>query len=461
MSDHQQQYQDKLTTLESLANRFQSGNTISLGVWYGEPYGSIGAISEHCQDVEGLVLSSAIATCPSPYMQDPNKVVMTGFYGAQERAVSAEVGNVYYTPGNYCDGLQGLIHGRPVDYYIYRVGPMNERGGFNCSMTSSWEYRSILWLKENSPDTTIVFEVNEKLPYVPGIAEHGDNELSIDLVDVIVEHDADLLDYPVPPANETELAIAKNVADLVRDKDTVQLGFGTLPMAIGNLLCDRKDLGIHTEMLCEAHIDLVEAGAVSNAHKGLYDGLSVATFALGTTRLHEWMADNKEVAMLPVEETNRPDVHAKINNLVSINSILNVDMTGQTMAHCLGPNTYSGLGGAFEFAYGAQLSPGGRSIVCLPSTTTLKDGTVVSNIVCQYPKGTRITAPEHITEWVVTEYGAVRIKAMPLEDRARALLQITHPDFREPLEKEMHEAGVDFGKLDRLPPLPKSVIRTI
>jgi len=237
------------------------------------------------------------------------------------------------------------------------------------------------------------------------------------------------------------------------------LGFGTLPMAIGNQLCDRKELGIHTEMFCEAHIDLVEAGAVSNAHKGLYDGISVATFALGTPRLHKWMTNNKDVAILPVEETNRPDVLAKVQNLVSINSVLGVDMTGQTMAHCLGPNTYSGLGGAFEFAYGSQLSPGGRSIVCLPSTTTLKDGTVISNITAHFPLGTRITVPEHITEWVVTEYGAVQLKFLPIEERAHALLHIAHPDFREQLERDMHNAGVRFAKLDRIPDRPAGAIR--
>jgi 4-hydroxybutyrate CoA-transferase len=262
------------------------------------------------------------------------------------------------------------------------------------------------------------------------------------------------LDYPVAPPNEIEEAIARNVAALVNDRDTVQLGFGTLPMAIGHLLCERKELGVHTEMFCEAHIDLLEAGAVTNAHKGLYDGISVATFALGTPRLHKWMKDNKDIALLPVEETNRPDVLAKVNNLTSVNSVLGVDMTGQTTAHCIGPMTYSGLGGAFEFAYGAQLSPGGRSIVCMPSTTTLKDGTVISNVVAQYPAGTRVTAPEHITDWVVTEHGAVHLKALCIEERAKALLNVAHPGFREPLEKNMREAGIKFDKLDRTPGLP-------
>jgi 4-hydroxybutyrate CoA-transferase len=459
MADVHQQYADKLISQKELVDRFRPGQLISFGAWYGEPYGVIKAIEEHGQHLENLSVSSSIATCPSAYMQMPRHNVYSGFLGPQERAAESTHRNVQYTPLNYCDGIRFMEHGRPIDYYVYRMGAMDDAGMFNCSMTASWEYRTLPWIKANRPDTKIVFEINSKLPYVHGVAEHGNNVLSIELADFIVEDDSDLLDYPVPAANPVEQRIAENVAELVPDRATVQLGFGTLPMAIGDILCHRKELGIHTEMFCEAHIDLVEAGAVTNAHKGLYDGISVATFALGTPRLHKWMTDNKDVAILPVEETNRADVLAKVKNLVSINSVLGVDRTGQTMAHCLGANTYSGLGGAFEFAFGAQLSPGGKSIVCLPSTTTLKDGTVISNITAQFPAGTRITVPEHITEWVVTEYGAVQLKFLPVEERAKALLHIAHPNFREQLERDMHEAGVGFGKLDRVPELPTGAIR--
>lgn len=237
---------------------------------------------------------------------------------------------------------------------------------FNFSLTCSADYRIVPWLKVNRPDTKVVFEVNPKLPRVHGLSEHGNNELGLDMVDIVVEDDSDLLSFPVPGPNAVEQRIANNVAALVEDRATVQIGFGTLPMAIGACLKDHRELGIHTEMLCEAHIDLMEAGAATNTHKGLYDGKSVATFALGTERLHGWIADNPNVAMIPVEEVNRPDVHPRLNKLTSINSVLSVDMCGQTMAHCIGPMTYSGLGGAFEFAYGAQLSPGGRVLcVCL------------------------------------------------------------------------------------------------
>jgi acyl-CoA hydrolase len=160
--------------------------------------------------------------------------------------------------------------------------------------------------------------------------------------------------------------------------------------------------------------------------------------------------------MLPVEQVNDPTVLARINKLVSVNGALSVDATGQACAHCIGSRSYSGLGGAFEFNFGAQLSPGGMSFLCVPSTTTLKDGRVISNIVASFPAGTRITVPEHIVDWVVTEFGAVRLRPLTIEQRARALLELAHPDFREDLERSMREGGLDLDRAAKLPDPPPS-----
>lgn len=455
LSDFEERYAEKLTTADELVSRFRSGQFIQLGVWSGEPYGTIAAMSGISHDIDPLFVGVSIATSEAAFMEShPQIRCMTGFIGPRERAALALNDNVYYTPTQFTDGQRRTRIGVEMDYFIYRVGAMDERGMFNFSLTASWEYDAIKYCKAHRPKTTIVFEVNKNLPRVFGLEEHGNNELSLDYCDVIVEDDAPMLDYPVPAAGATELGIARNVAELVEDRATVQLGFGTLPMAIGTLLCDRRELGIHTEMFCEAHIDLWEAGAVTNAHKGYYDGVSVATFALGTTRLHEWMRENRDVALLPVEEVNGIEKIARVNKMASVNSVLMVDATGQTCAHCIGPRTYSGLGGAFEFACGSQLSPGGQSISCLPSTTTLKDGRVISNIMAQFEKGTRVTVPEHVVDWVVTEYGAVRLKVLPVEQRAAALVDIAHPDFREQLSRDIMDAGIRLDHAARLPKPP-------
>ncbi len=453
MSQFEQQYADKLTTPSELVSRFRPGQYVQLGVWYGEPYGTMAAMSEIAPEIDPLYVGVSIATSEAAFMQShPQIRCMTGFIGPRERAALAVNNNVYYTPTQFTDGQRNARIGGAADYFVYRVGPMDERGMFNFGLTASWEYNAIQYCKAHRPETTIVFEVNKNMPRVFGLEEYGNNELSIDFCDVIVEDDSPLLSYPVPEAAATEVAIARNVAELVEDKATVQLGFGTLPMAIGHLLCERRDLGIHTEMFCEAHIELMECGAVTNAHKGLYDDLSVATFALGTDRMHDWMRENRDIALLPVEEVNSIHKIARVNKMASVNSVLMVDATGQVCAHCIGSKTYSGLGGAFEFACGSQLSPGGQSISCLPSTTTLKDGRVISNIVAQFEKGTRVTVPEHVVDWVVTEYGAARLKFMPVEQRAAALVDIAHPDFREALSRDIMDAGI---RLDHAPQLRK------
>jgi acyl-CoA hydrolase len=227
-------------------------------------------------------------------------------------------------------------------------------------------------------------------------------------------------------------------------------------MGIGRLLKARKELGIHTELFCQSHVDLIEAGSVTNAHKGIYNGVSVATFALGEEKLYRWVADNPAFAMVPVEEVNRVPVLAQVQRMTSINSILTIDLTGQACAHCLGNQTYSGVGGAFEFAFGSQQSPGGKSIICLPSKTRLKDGREVSNIVVQHAAGTRITLPEHSVDWVVTEFGAVRLKFLSIDWRASALIGIAHPQFRDELTRKAIESGLNLSGLGRMRKPPEA-----
>jgi len=447
-------YESKLTTTADLARQFKPGDRILLGSWYGEPYGVMEAMAQYCGDVDPLYVSGTIYSGPAEFLDLAGVHNFTNFCGPRERQSQLNHQNVYFTPGQFTHFEGWACQGDPFDYFVHRVAPMDEAGNFSFSLTSSFEYETIQWIKANRPKTTIVFEVNPNLPRVYGLKQFGNNELSIDYPDVIVEDVRPIMDRAVEPPTKAAEGIAEIVATLIEDKATIQLGYGTIPMAIGKLLADRKELGVHTEMFCDAHIDLIEHGSITNAHKGLYDGISISTFALGTKRLHDWVRENKEFAILPVSEVNTASVLARVNQLVSVNSILTVDMTGQCCAHCLGPRTYSGMGGGFEFAHGAQLSPGGKSILCLPSTTILKDGTVVSNIVAQHAAGTRIAIPEHTVDWVATEYGAVKLKFLPLDQRGRALVDIAHPDFREGLMREMVDAGLRMDRLDELPKPP-------
>lgn len=446
------EYRSKRITHEDLIARIKPGNLISFGTWIGQPYGIMRALGQYGQEIDPLYVSISTAPAAGEFLNQPNIRCLSSFLGPFERAARRDQDNLSYTPIQYTDARRALRVNRPADFFMFRVAPMDERGYFNLSLACSREQDAVRWLSENAPNTKIVVEVNPKMPRVCGLEQFGNNEIPLSAINLIVEDDTPLTNFPTPAPMAVDQAIAANVAALVEDRSTIQLGFGSIPMVIGKLLTERKDLGVHSEMFCQAHLDLIEAGSITNAHKGLYDGVSVATFALGEERLYRWLEENRAFAMVPVEEVNSVTVLAKIRKMVSINSILSIDLSGQACAHCIGTQTYSGLGGAFEFAYGAQLSPEGKSILCLRSTATLRDGREVSTIVAQHPTGSRITLPEHCVDWVATEYGAVRLKFLNLEWRASALINIAHPKYRDELTQQAIANGLDFGRLKQQRP---------
>src|SRR6266404_6938349 len=360
----------------------------------GQPHGAMRALAKFGGKLDPLYVTTAPASAAGEFLNQPNIVCFSGFLGPFERAARRDQRNVFYTPTHYSDAYQAVRVNPPPDFLIVRSAPMDERGFLNLSLASSWTNDAMrLWFL-NSPETKIVLEVNSHTPRVCGLEQFGNNEIHISQVHFVVEDSTPLIAYSLPEPNEVERGIAANVAGLVEDGATIQLGIGSIPMGIGRLLSARKELGIHTELFCQSHVDLIEAGSVTNSHKGLYDGVSVATFALGEDRLYKWVNDNPAFAMLPVEEINAVPVLSRIRKMSSINSLLNIDLSGQACAHCLGSQTYSGMGGAFEFCYGAQLSPGGKGIHCLRSTTALRDGREISNLLVHHAAGTRISIPE-------------------------------------------------------------------
>jgi acyl-CoA hydrolase len=454
MSDLERAYRSRLVTHEELVGRMKPGDALSFGTWMGQPHGVMRALVRHGRHLDPLYVFTSPASDVGELLVLPNIHCVSSFLGPAERAAQRDRCNVSYIPTQYTDYQKSLRVNRPADFYLVRAAPMDERGFFNLSLSASWQEGALRWLPRNAPDACIVVEVNRHLPRVRGLPQFGSHEISVEDVDFIVEDHTPLKEYRTLEATATDCAIAVNVAALVEDRATIQFGIGSIPMSIGKLLTGRKDLGIHSEMFCQSHLDLVEAGSVSNAFKGLHEGVSVATFALGDDRLYRWLDDNPAFAMLPVEHVNAVPVLAQIQRMTSINSVLTMDLSGQACAHCLESRTYSGVGGAFEFAYGAQLSPGGKSILCLASRTTLRDGRVVSNIVARHPAGTRITIPEHSVDWVVTEYGAARLKFLSLEWRALALIELAHPDEREELATRAATNGLNLARAanQRRPP---------
>ena len=260
----------------------------------------------------------------------------------------------------------------------------------------------------------------------------GDSFIHISEVDYLVESDYPLPELPVSEPDEVELRIGEYVAELIEDGSTLQLGIGGIPNAITVSLTDKKDLGIHSEMLTDGMVDLVEKGVITNRMKSIHKGKIIGSFAAGTRRLYEFLDDNPMVEMQPVSYTNDPFIISQNYKMVSINSCIEVDLLGQCAAETVGITQISGTGGQTDFVRGAVKSPGGKSIIALKSTA-LK-GTK-STIVPVLSQGAVVTTGKNDVDYIVTEYGVAHL-GKSASERAEALINIAHPDFRAELRRQ-------------------------
>jgi acetyl-CoA hydrolase len=282
----------------------------------------------------------------------------------------------------------------------------------------------------------IIAEVNEQMPRTL-----GDSFIHVSRLTHIVP-----VNYPITelPMTEGEVdpiteRIAGYVADLIPDGATMQMGIGAIPDAVLKFLFHKKDLGVHSELISDGVIDLVEAGVLTNARKTLHPGKIVVGFILGSKRLYDWVDDNPVCEFHRTEYINDPFVIAKNDRMVAINSAIEIDLTGQVCSDSIGPKFFSGIGGQLDFIYGASRSNGGVPIIAMPSTTTMKDGTQVSKIVSTLKVGAGVVTGRNHVHYVVTEYGATDLYGKSVRQRVKALVDIAHPDFRADLEKQAKE----------------------
>ena len=271
------------------------------------------------------------------------------------------------------------------------------------------------------------------MPRIDGVPELGRNRVHLSEVDAWVEHETELVTLPDEQPSPEELAIARRVCDLIEPEAILQFGIGAIPDEIARILAERPagGFGIHTEMIADGVMRLHEAGKVTN-RKPLYDGFTVATFALGSEKLYRWLDGNPSVRILPVTDVNESSVLQQLPRLTSINGALSIDLAGQVAADSVGGRQYSGTGGHESFVSGAAAAPEGRSFLCLRSTAKV-GGQRVSTIVRAFGEGTRVTTPRHHVQWVVTEYGAVDLSVLSDTERPQALIALAHPDFRASL----------------------------
>ena len=416
--------------LEGAARLVNPRDTLSCGFVAGQPVGFLDALGTRT-DLEDVALYTGLLMRPYTLLQNPGVRIISGFFGPIERMARAAGGRVAYLPADF-NGFERLALRLKPRVVLAVTSPPDEGGWLSFGVHAGATYRSFLDAARD-PDRLAIAEVNPQMPRVDGMPELGGNRVHISEVDAWVEHDAELVSLPDGQASPEELAIARQVVERILPGAILQFGIGAIPDEIGRILAEQSGggFGIHTEMISDGVMRLHEAGKVTN-RKPLYDGVTVATFALGSTQLYRWLDGNPHVRILPVTAVNGPDVVCRLPRLTSVNGALAIDLAGQVAADAINGRQYSGAGGHESFVMGAGSAPEGRSFLCLKSTATV-GGERVSTIVPEFTPGTRVTTPRQHVQFVVTEHGAVDLSALTDDERAAALVEVAHPDFRAEL----------------------------
>jgi len=431
MSTYAVEYERKLTTPQEAVEPIQNGALIVHGLAAAEPPDLLGAIADRARagDLEGLSIFSllplqhAASTVLSPDLADCIQSY-SWFVSALDRDM-VKVGLSYFVP-NYFHQIPRLCREfMDIDVVVTSVSPMDKAGFFSFGTSNDFTTTAARNCKR------LLVEVNRHMPRV-----FGESLLHVSEVDAVVENDVPLLEAAAPTPKPEDDVIGEAIAELVPDGATIQLGYGGLPNATASRLMDRKDLGIHTEVFCPGMIDLIKAGVATGRRKTLHPRKHVYTVAIGNREMYEFMDDNPSFESYPVSHTNEPAVIAQNDNMISINSVLEVDLLGQCNAEWLGGSQFSGTGGQLDYVRGAFNSRGGKSILGFYSTAK---GGEVSRVVPRLASGAMVTTPRMDVHYLATEYGLVNLKGKCTRERALDIISIAHPKFRDDLLKEAED----------------------
>ncbi|HMD46773.1 MAG TPA: acetyl-CoA hydrolase/transferase C-terminal domain-containing protein [Acidimicrobiales bacterium] len=420
----------KTMTQADAVGLLRPADSIGLGLGPANPDGFLTALGGR-DDWDGLVIGGALLLGYYTVLTQPGVHYRSGFFGPAERLLAAEGHHIELVPGGFRQF--GPILARFAPRVMAVQGAPPENGRVNLSLHFGGT-RNELLAAGADPDRLLVVEVNPKLPRTSSYPPEFDNTLPLELIDVLVEADGDPFALPEVAATETDVAIAENALAFVAEGATLQTGIGGVPNIVASQLAARPGgrYGVHSEMMTDGLMHLHQAGKVSNDAKGLFDGVSVTTFALGSPELYRWLDANPEVAFLPVDVVNDPSVIARNHNFVSLNGAIMVDLYGQVVADAVSGRQVSGVGGHEDFVAGAELHLDAHSLICMPSTVET-GGSVTSRIVPFLPEGSIVSTPRHHTSVVVTEFGSADLAGLTVRERGRALIDVAHPDFRDEL----------------------------
>ncbi len=420
----QAKYQAKRMSAADAVRQVKDGDMIVVPTGVGEPPALLTALSEQRRDFRGVQVAQILPLRKYGYF-DPETVEHVRhtayFFGGASRAGGQE-GWIDYIPA-YFSELPQLIERKliPADVVFSMASTMDEHGYFSLSLGADYTMAAIEQAR------AIVLEVNPNVPFA-----NGDCHVHISQVTALVESDEPVFEVGLPKIGPVQEAIGKYVAELIPNGATLQIGYGGIPDAVVMQLTDKHDLGIHTEMVGDGIMTLVEAGVVTNRKKNYHHGKMLATFALGSKKLYQFMHRNPALEMHPVNFTNDPFLAGQNDNLHAINATMQIDLLGQCGSESLGFKPYSGTGGQADFVRAANRSNGGKAFIVLPSTA--KDDTI-TRIVPTLSAGTHVTTSKNDINYVVTEHGVAQLRGKSAKQRAEALIGIAHPDFRGELRE--------------------------
>ena len=435
-------YKHKLISIEQALTRIKTNDCVISALGAAEPNGLLEELHTIAPRVSNVSVSTVLPMRPFKWFMDP---AMKGhfehhawFFSAGIRKAAAEARTSFYVPNHlHAAGFDRIIFRKP-NVFLGTCTPPDRYGYVSLSLSVTYE-RELMAAAD-----IVILEINDQMPYT-----WGDTIVHLDEVDFLVENSIKLFELPIPETEERDRLIGGFIAEHIDDGSTIQLGIGGIPNAVTAELMHKKDLAVHTEMLTDGMVDLYEAGVIGRAARGfgkkIFAGRMVATFALGSQKLYDFIDRNPAVALIRGSWVNDPYVIAHNPKQVSINTTLEVDLTGQVCSESIGHQQYSGTGGQSDTAIGAQMSEGGKSFIALYSTAEVKqaDGTrkTVSKISATLTPGAAVTLHRANVDHVVTEYGAVRLRGAPVNERARRLISIAHPDFRAGLQEQAEQLG--------------------
>ena len=444
MSDFYPRYKAKLRTAEEAVKVVKSGDWVDYTSNVCFPYLLDAALAKRKEELEDVKIRGNLIFGPIQAVEcDPER---HHFYynswhcSAYERHL-CDRGLCNYIPMIFRSVVPYYTHFLTVNVAMMAVPPMDIHGYFSLSCAAGFA-KGILEKAD-----IVILEVNEKLPKIYG---YYDDAIHIDQVDYIVEgQHPDITEVPLLPASPEEIRIAEHIIPFIKDGSSLQLGIGALPNVVGAMIAksDLKDLGMHTELCGDAYYVLHESGKLTNRKKRLFRDKGVLGIAFGSKAMYDWLNENPGIIIAPLEYVNAPETIGKLDNVISINSCVSVDLYGQINSESAGARHISGTGGQLDFLTGAAMSPGGKAFICMRSTFKDKNSRIQSRIVPTFT-GEIVTSPRSQAYYVVTEYGAVNLTGRTTWERAELLISIAHPEFRDELIKAAEQLKI-WRKVNR------------